>query len=230
MKQLITLLILFLFGIFAYAAPGGGKPHKVSSYDYHDYTDSNIVKKTFKRYQGDVVGQEEWYFDYSGQEVVRTEITTVTNPDGSSEIVRCVINKYRSTASASYWTHNNQCLRGAAYPPPTTEIREYEPPVPTFTSEMIPGIAWGSGVVMKISWPSVPPTLFPDGYYVDKNELLEIEDITVNDVAYAGCLKVHRLRYTGGNYSRIDWYCPDIGLVKRVQGGTRLMELISVEY
>lgn len=225
MKQLITLLILFLFGTVALAAPGGGKPHKVTSYDYHDYVNSNIYKKTFDRYEGGDPLQEEWRFDYSGQAVVRTEITSVKDSDPVI-YTRCAINKYRRTSNASNWLQNNSC-DPASDPPLETKFREYDSPVPTLTSEMIPGVAWGSGVVMKISDQT---GALPDGYYVDKNELLGIEDITVNDVAYSGCLKIHRLRYTGGNYSRIDWYCPDIGLVKRVQGGQRLMELISFEY
>lgn len=226
MKQLIPILVLFLFGLFAIAAPSG-KSNKVTAYDYHDFVNSSIQSKTFSRHEGGDVLQEIWSFDYSNPpEVVRTEITSVPGTDPVI-YTRCVYNKHHSTASASNWIQINKC-DPSFDPPLPLEIQEYDPPVPTLTSAMVPGVAWGSGVVMLRSYPD--GTRLPDEYYVDKNELLGLEDIIVNGIAYNGCLKIHRLRYPGGNYSRIDWYCPDIGLVKRVQGGSRMMELISVDY
>jgi len=226
MKMSIPILILFVLTQFAFAQPGG-KPHKVIAYDYHDYTNNTIVLKTFNRYEGDPVKplQEDWSFDRSvpGQ-VVRTEITSVS---GSDPVVytRCMINIFQPTASALNWIQNNQC-NPYVVPPETTDTREYDSPVPIATSAMIPGVAWGSGVVMKRT--DLNGTL-PDGYYVDKNEILGVEDITVPAGTYTDCLKIHRVRYEGGNYSRIDWVCPNMGVVKRVQGGNRMLELRSVE-
>ena len=227
MKQVIPVLIIIFFGQLAFAQ--GGKHHKDTAYDYHDYTNSNILTKKFNRYVGDPNNpiEEVWTFDRSipGQ-VIRTEIRS----DGG-----CMINIFRPTTSAFNWIQNNTCELSTDpdIPPQTTIKREYDPPVPVSTSAMIPGIAWGSGVVMiqtSIPDPDADDTRLPDGYYVDKNELLGIEDINVNNVTYVGCLKIHRLRYPGGSYSRIDWVCPEMGMVKRIQGGSRMMELISVEY
>ncbi len=53
----------------------------------------------------------------------------------------------------------------------------------------------------------------------DSRSLLAIEDITVNLVAYTGCLKVLSNRSAmnfGGVYQAISWVCPNDGMVKRI--------------
>jgi hypothetical protein len=220
MKMSIPILILFVFTQLAFGQ--GGKHHKDTTYDYHDLTNSNIKSKTFNRYQGDPDNPiiEKWNFDRSvpGQ-VVRTEVRN----DGG-----CMINKFQLTPSAFTWTHNNACvLVDFNYDPPVVDetiVREYDPPVTGLTSMMIPGIAWGSGAVMT-------ETPGSERYYVDKNEVLAVENVSVPFGNYTGCLKIHRLRQVSSSpYTRIDWICPDIGLVKRVQGGSRMMELTDVTY
>lgn len=222
MKMSIPILVLFVFTQLVFAAPNG-KHQKVTAYDYHDFTSSNIESKTFNRYEAGSVYTEVWSFDRSiAGQVIRTEITSIPGSD-PVEYVRCMINIFQSTALAFNWVQNNAC--DPAYDPPvTTIIREYDPFVPTLTSAMVPGIAWGSGSVMTVTPGS-------EQYYDDKNEVLGVEDISVPAGNFTGCLKIHRLRQVSSNpYTRIDWICPDMGLVKRVQGGSRMMELIDVTF
>jgi hypothetical protein len=227
MKMSIPILILFVFAQWAFAQPGG-KPHKVTAYDYHDYTNSSIQQKTFNTYYGDFVVDEVWTFDRTvpGQ-VVRTEISILEGSDPPQYV--CRINKFLSTTSAFLWTHNNSC--NPFYDPPlVTRTREYDPPIPVSTNAMIPGVAWGNGAVMsQMSYPD--QMQLPDNFYVDKNEVLGVENVSVPAGNFTGCLKIHRLRsVSGAPYIRIDWICPDMGLVKRIQGGSRMMELIDVTF
>lgn len=222
MKQVIPIFIIFLFGQLAFAAPDG-RHQKVTVYDYHDFSNSNIQSKTFNRYQSGTVHVEVWSFDRSvAGQVTRTEITSIPGSD-PVEYVRCMINIFYPTALAFNWVQNNYC--DPYYDPPTTLVtQEYDPLVPTLTSAMIPGVAWGSGSVMTVTPGS-------EQYYDDKNEVLGVEDISVPAGNFTGCLKIHRLRQVSSNpYTRIDWICPDMGLVKRVQGGRRMMELIDVTF
>ena len=222
MKMSLPIMVLFVFAQLAIAQPGG-KPHKVTTYDYHDYSNSNIQKKTFNRYQGDPNNPiiEEWSFERSIGQVTRTEVRS----DGA-----CLINKFQSTPSAYMWTHNNSCTVDSYDPLTVTETieREFDPPATSFTSSMTPGIAWGSGAVMHITEPYVSDW---DQYYVEKKEVLGLEDVTVPAGTYTDCLKVHRVFAMSTNHiSRIEWICPNIGLVKRIQGGSRMMELIDVTF
>jgi len=224
MKMSISILLLFVFTQLLFAQPGG-KPHKVTTYDYHDYSNSNIQKKTFNRYQqGDPNNLiiEEWSFERSKGQVTRTEVRS----DGG-----CLINKFKSTPSASLWTHNNSCTVVTFDPTlvvTETIVREFDPPAISLTSTMTPGIAWGSAAVMHITEPYVSDW---DQYYVEKKEVLGLEDVTVTAGTYTECLKVHRVFAMSTNHiSRIEWICPNIGLVKRIQGGSRLMELKEVIY
>lgn len=220
MKQLIPILILFLFGQLAFAQ--GGKHHKDTAYNYHDYTNSNIQSKTFNRYQGDPDNPiiEKWSFERTNGQVKRTEVRS----DGG-----CLINKSQSTPSASIWTHNNSCTVDSYDPIMVTEttVREFDPPATSLTSTMTPGIAWGSGAVMHITEQYVSDY---DQYYVEKKEVLGLEDVTVPAGTYTDCLKIHRIFIMGNHISRIEWFCPNIGLVKRIHGGNRMMELTDVEY
>ncbi len=58
------------------------------------------------------------------------------------------------------------------------------------------------------------------------------EDITVSGISYSGCLKMHSLRKSArfGDTSRLQWLCPGVGEVKRIDaeaGGYTIFELVS---
>jgi len=97
-------------------------------------------------------------------------------------------------------------------------------PVAVLTNAMVPGIAWGSaGVINSMT--------SGESYYTMKNEVLAIENVTVPAGAFNSCLKIHSTRQFGGSFSsRMDWYCPDTGLVKRINNGRIYLEMASVTY
>ncbi len=219
MKRLIPMLLLIMCGELVLAAPGGGH-HKTPAYDYHDYVNSNIQSKTFARHQNDgVVYDEVWSFERPGPgEVVRTEITT----DAGGSAYRCRVNEFEATPKSFNWTQTSVC-DGNVTPPTLISTTNYDPSVVLLTDAMVPGIAWGTaGKMQSIS--------SPDNYYTDTNEVLAVEDVTVPAGTYSDCLKVYKLRNYAGFYTRIEWICPNMGLVKRVHGGNRLMELTDVTF
>ena len=218
MKYSIVMLLLISFFGSVSAAPGGGH-HKTAIYDYHDFDNSNIQSKTFSRYHAGMVYDEVWSFDRTSPgEVVRTEIAT----DSFGAVTRCVVNVFQATPESYNWTQNSRC-DGSVIPPVLISTTTYHPSVVLLTDEMTPGVAWGSaGKMQTVS--------SPDNYYKDKYEIIAIEDVTVPAGTFTGCMKMHKLRDYAGLFTRIEWICPDAGLVKRVHAGNMLMELTDVTY
>jgi len=60
------------------------------------------------------------------------------------------------------------------------------------------------------------------------NEIVGVEDVTVPAGTFSDCLKIYRQRGFSGFTPRIVWVCPNMGVVKSVNGGNRLMELTDV--
>lgn len=89
---------------------------------------------------------------------------------------------------------------------------------------MIPGIAWASAGVIYNS-------AYGESYYTDKLEVIAVEDVTVTAGSFRDCLKIHSVaQYGNPPHTRMDWFCPDMGLVKRVHNGHILLDLVSVSY
>jgi hypothetical protein len=212
MTRFIILLLLLLFSQFSVAGPG--KPHKEECYDYHDYVSSGIQAKAFSAYDGETIYAQLWTFERPNPgTVIRTEVTSTGGVD-----TNYVVNEFRATTSAFNWVSNDRY--DVAYPPPNqpTRTRVFEPPVPVLTDSMCLGYAWGSAADLN----SAPPD--PSGY-VEKDELLAIESIQVPAGTYQNCLKIHRSRF---GRDRMDWICPEMGLVKRVMDSGWIMQLESV--
>ena len=218
MKRLIPILVLILCGEFVFAAPGGVYP-KGHLYDYHDYVNSNIQSKTFARHQNDgVVYDEVWSYDRPNPgEVVRTDIAT----DAGGSIFRCSINNFEATTERFNWIQNNRC--DGSTPPIIIDTTDYVPPLQVFTNAMAPGIAWGTAGEAQKSF-------VPDDYYTDVSEILAVEGVTVPTGTYNDCLKIYRQRGFSKFISRIEWVCPNMGLVKSVNSNNRLMELTDVTF
>jgi len=218
MKRLILMLLLISCSEFVFAGQGGGH-HKITTYDYHDYVNSNIQSKTFARHQNDgIVYDEVWSFERPNPgEVVRTQIAI----DAGGSIFRCGINKFEATAEVFKWVQNNRC--DGSTPPVVISTTDYVPPLPVFTNAMVPGIAWGEAGVMQ-------STFSLDNYYTDVNEIVGVEDVTVPAGTFSDCLKIYRQRGFSDFIPRIVWVCPNMGVVKSVNGGNRLMELTDVTF
>jgi len=218
MKRLISMLLLIFCGGFVFAAPGGGH-HKDPTYDYHDYVNSNILSKTFARHQNDgVVYDEVWTYERPVPgTLVRTEIAR----DAGGTVYRCGIKVFHATEDSFKWVQNNFCDGSA--PPVITNTIDYVPGIPIFTNAMVPGIAWGDAGVMQ-------STYNPDNFFTDVGEIVGVEDVTVPAGTYSGCLKVYRQRGFSSFIPRMEWVCPNMGVVKSVNSNNRLMELTDVTF
>ena len=220
MKSLITLLLSLIFSACVIAAPGGNH-HKITAYDFNDYLNSDIQSKTFIRHEQGSDFDLTWYFDRpSPDKVVRTEVTKNTN----GEITRYVDFTFQRTPQSFDWVQS-QTYNPDVDPPALVDVTDYDPPVVALTNAMVPGIAWGSGgTINSLS--------SGENFYTDKSEVLAIENVTVPAGTFNECLKIYRLREFDVSITiqRVEWYCPDIGLVKRIQGGRRMIEMTGVTY
>jgi hypothetical protein len=204
------------------AARGGGH-HKITEYDYHDYTNEAIESKTFIRYKEGIAYDLVWSFDRSMPgEVLRTEIRY--DPDGN-------IN-WQATSTFIPTDESFGLVQTEAYdvtqsPPVVSETIMFDPPVVILTDSMVPGIAWASGGEMNSTYSGV-------NYFIDKREVVGVESITVPFGSFDDCLKVHALSRKGPSFQtdfQLNWICPNIGLVKRIGArGTVMFELSNVTY
>jgi len=219
MKNMLAVFVLISFSAGAIAAQGGGH-HKLTEYDYHDYTNSSIQSKTFTRYDYGVASDFVWTFDRTTPGVVlRTETIT----DENNILTRYSQSKFTPTAESFALAQSLRYDLSTTIPV-LMETVDYTPAVAMLTSAMIPGIAWGPAGVINSS-------ISGESYYSEKNEVVAVEDVTVPAGTYNSCLKVHRTSQYGASlYTRTDWYCPDMGLVKRINNGRILLELTDVTY
>jgi len=107
-------------------------------------------------------------------------------------------------------------------------------PVPLRTSTMEMGSAFGTA--SNIIRTPVGGVGELTDLMVNTTTVVGIEDITVPAGSYTACLKIHTLRTsaTFGRFNRVQWFCPAIGEVKRMQSeglaesGFRIWELSSM--
>jgi len=238
MKHLMTILVLIFFAGFGFASLAdkhhnndayqgknidtrGKGHHKTMVYDYQDYVNSDIQSKTFNRNHDGNLYTEVWSFDRTSPgDIVRTEIAT----DAAGLAYRCRINVFQAKPESYNWTQNIVC-DGNTVPPTPIQTINFDPSVVLLTDSMSPGIAWGTAGV-QVSDTSATFSSF----FTDKNVILGVEDVTVPAGSYENCLKIHKLREYGSLFTRVEWLCPNIGLVKRVHSANVLLELSDVTY
>ena len=215
MKRLITLILLGYFSTLVFAAQGG-RPIKLESYDYHDYVNSEIQAKTFnRRDNGGYFTTATWtYYRPSPGELIITKILT----DGAGSIFSWVDDQIYLTNESYSWY--GSIIYDVTGEPVAT--RENIPAIVRMTNNMVPGIAWGTAGVIERDY------IF-DNHFIDKSELLGIEDVVVPAGTYTDCLKIYRSHDYGYLNVRIDWVCPNLGLVKRVHSN-RSIELTDVTF
>ena len=146
---------------------------------------------------------------------MRTEIAT----DAYDNIVYYAENVLARTPRTFEWLEQRNYDWNVT-PPALTETIDYDPPVVVLHDAMVPGIAWGSAGAINSSSSG-------ENFYTDKSEILAIEDVTVPAGTFNDCLKIHRLREfaVAITINRMEWYCPNVGLVKQIQGGRRMIEM-----
>jgi hypothetical protein len=81
------------------------------------------------------------------------------------------------------------------------------------------GQSWGGGSEVILS---PEPVYGAVHVLANESSLLKVEDITVpynGGTTFTGCLKIGTLRTsdTIGHFMRVEWFCPNIGMVKRIQ-------------
>lgn len=215
MKYLVPILVALLCSPTLIAAPGGGH-HKITEFDYVDYLNAGIESKTFLRHVQGIDYDLVWYFDRTNPNyTVRTEIAT----DAYDNIVYYAENVLARTPRTFEWLEQRNYDWNVT-PPALTETIDYDPPVVVLHDAMVPGIAWGSAGAINSSSSG-------ENFYTDKSEILAIEDVTVPAGTFNDCLKIHRLREfaVAITINRMEWYCPNVGLVKQIQGGRRMIEM-----
>jgi hypothetical protein len=103
----------------------------------------------------------------------------------------------------------------------------YHAGVPLLTDSMREGATWGTITPRTFSDYRIDP---PEENMAGRNQvytytLLAVENVTVpyddgrgdnNPTTYSNCLKVSRDRYDGSSYVTMEWFCPEIGSVKRM--------------
>lgn len=223
MKFLITILLALLCSPSLIEARGGGHD-KITDYDYHDYMNETIQSKTFIRYKDGVATDLVWSFDRSiPGEVLRTDIATIS---GGDDIVRKATSKFTPTTE-SFGLVQTERFNTDTVPPALIDMRTFSPPVVFLGDSMVPGSAWASAGEMNSTFNGLSG-------FIDKREVVGVENVSVTAGSFHDCLKVHVLTLIGTNAQadiEMNWICPDIGVVKSVRGrGTALLELVSVTY
>jgi len=220
MKFLIAILLAFLCSPSLIEARGGGYD-KITAYDYHDYLNPAIQSKTFIHHQDGVVSDLTWTFNRSNPpEVIRIDEVTEAN---SNVVLRYGTRTFTPTAE-SFDLVQAESYNPATIPPELDDTVDYTPPLVRLTSAMVPGIAWGSAGILD-------STLLGQSYYLDKTEVLAVEDVSVTAGIFENCLKIHSVHQfrAGSSHAQMDWFCPGMGLVKRIHN-RELLDLVSVTY
>ena len=181
-----------------------------TTYAYQNYIGNNVTQKVFATSGTISCGNTETR-NYSrtsvagGTQIVETHI--VEDGDGA-----CSYRTFEHLATTTSrdivgWTTRDDTN-------PSTILSEVTltSPIPGLLSVMPLGGSWGSSSDAT----STPPG---DPGMTEKNTLLGVENVTVPYGSFNGCLKIHTLRTSASNglFSRMSWYCPNVGLVKQMQ-------------
>jgi hypothetical protein len=217
------------------------------TYDYRDYgTPDNVVSKSFIDSRRINTTPEECTVEmreYTKTPENENTVITVTRSFSGGDL--CI-------SSASSWPEDFEYLataegvylrKSTRYDETHTNIMNqivYNDGLLQRTTSMKVGMTWGDGSTTNYTNnPLVPPEInLPGGNYMENYTLLAIEDVTVpydggrgdsQPTTYHTCLRIGRWSFAGNSTARasIHWYCPGIGLVKRM-GGSALYELNEV--
>jgi len=207
-----------------------------ASFDYRDFsTASNITSKTFT-----LTGSS-----FCGNRAVRTYNRAVNGSDTIVTMTRtwdnngtvCEISDFIYLATPT----NRLMLSRKAYLPDGTLNVTYDldKPIILATSSMTRGVAISDASRITQTFVlSGSPTAYSAFFQTGAIEALE--DVTVPAGTFTGCLKKSVLRNSSGfgaNYT-IEWRCPGVGEVRRIQVPTilsagdtgRVWELQSITY
>jgi hypothetical protein len=210
--------------------------NQTRTYDYHTYiTPSNISSKTFSvTPAGDASSNLNCQSTLETRQYERVPqgsdlLITVTHKQTDTNINQ-VCNYYSFNFLAT--AERLLLLNTTHYDTTTPDVRSivsennYNDDLPILTVTMKEGVSWGSVSSTTVTDNSlIPPVVNEPGRnHIWHYTLVGIEDVTVpydngrNDnipTTYSNCLKVIRDRH-GTYLAHVEWYCPDIGFVKRM--------------
>ena len=219
------------------------------TYDYRNYaTPDNVVSKSFIDYRRNNTTPEECTVE------TREYTKILDNENTVLTVTRTFSGGTLCTGSTSSWPEDYEYLattdgiylrKITRYDETHTDVVNqtmYNDELLQRTTNMKVGMTWGDGSTTNYTDNlAVPPEInLSGGNYIENYTLLAIEDVTVpydggkgdsQPTTYNACLKIERWRLVGNSTARanINWYCPGIGLVKRMGGGV-LYELNNVSF
>lgn len=197
----------------------------VQSYDYRDYlSPASVSSKTFEMTELNGSCTQETRSYVRAAQGADTLLTMTRVRSGTNCASTLELNFLLSSAGMYKQSQVDAFTRV-----------DYESGVVLRTSAMKVGHTWGSAVrVFATDTTGAIPGTEYVGNELDQYTLLAVEDVVLPydgttgalaDTSYSGCLKISRHRNTTG-LQHVSWYCPGVGLVKRMGTG-RTFELRS---
>lgn len=201
---MVSLLILLLMPVFVLAAPPHTPPGKTPPIEVFDYRD----------YRGLAVSHREFAVINGGQLIRVTDDMDRTEPGWLS--VNRVFHfseglplkrtmHFMVTDTEMLWHHEERVDSGGEV---TTTY--YNPPLSIRQSVMPKGAAQGGAAIKEVIGPSGLPS---ESGTTRINVALSEDDISVPAGIMSNCLRLYEEH---DDRSRVSWYCPDYGFVKRI--------------
>ena len=194
------------------------------TYNYFDFS-HNLSAKTFERLakDGTLILTETRTYNRSTPSVLLVSSHIIEDPTvGEYDIERTYHLDEDGIYLSNYLAYvTNTGVRELAL------RRDFDPPVLLRKTSMVNGVSWGS-------FASETNELIDTGeitknFHSEINILLAVENVTVRDVTYNNCLRIHtrrdidRIDFTAMTYTdslpstSVSWYCEGFGLVKTVR-------------
>jgi hypothetical protein len=202
--------------------PGTG----LTTYNYLDFS-HNLSSKTFERRRkdGTVYWSETRTYDRSTPGLLLVSSHIIEDPTVVEYEIDTTYHLeddgIRISGGIGYNTLGNLGTRTPVV------SRDFDPPILLRNTSMVIGVAWGSfaSVVDK----DLDTAEITESYHSEINTLLAVENVTVRDVTYNNCMRIHTKRdidkidITNMTYNdslpstSLSWYCEGFGLVKTIR-------------
>lgn len=187
-----------------------------ASYDFKDYSVAGDITGKVYSMKGMDCGDSE------SREYTRTPVGDATQVTMLRIRSQAGIPCQRRTFDYLVTDEDRRLVRNRVYNLSGSTLkstRELVDPVVLRHASMQVGQSWGGASEVTQS----PEPVFGAVHVLaNKSTLLGIEDISVaynGGTTFNGCLKIgtQRTSDTIGQFMRVEWFCPDVGMVKRMQ-------------
>jgi hypothetical protein len=226
MRNLITSISIaasITLSSTAFSAPNntptGNPARAVAIYDYRDFGRDAVSSKTYALtgFGNQIEEVREWSSTVVGD---NTEVLMVQRRfDAFGTQTLYTEYDFLNTPTSKYLSERRR------YNPATevlTFTLTYDSALLYETSTMREGATFaanGTGMIRDYVDPNQTDLT---GLLVEERTAVGVEDVTTTYGSFSKCLKISQNRKSDldGEYMRIDWRCPGLGLVKRVQVNT----------